>query len=520
MPISFGKLDFKVVASMEKSKVLPDPEVPFRILIMGDFCGRENRGLSESDDALAIRQPVEIDRDNLDEVIAKLSPEIKLPLSDKDRLSIDIGFNELDDFHPDRLYERLEIFQGLRDTKGLLNDPRILEKAKKVIMRGPDSEAESHKLEPEKEKNTVSKENATVQTAGLLDRVLAESEGQQKGARPSSDTAGWNAFLRKIVEPHLVPADDPEQIEMVATVDAASAALMNTILHHPDFQAIEAAWRAVHFLVSRIETDIQLKLFLLDLSKSELAADLTSVEDLRSTGIYKLLVEQTAATFGAEPWSVLAGNYTFDHTRKDAELLGRIAKIGRQAGAPFIAAAHPHLLGCESLAECPEPNDWKMQIDTEDGRAWEALRRLPEASHIGLVLPGFSLRLPYGADTDPTESIEFEEMPDTPTHSHYLWGNPSYACVLLLAKGFSKYGWDFRPGIVQDIDGLPVYICQEDGEVRIKPCAEVLLTEHAAEIMLEKGLMPLLCFKNQDKIRLARFQSVTDPVSHLAGRWS
>jgi type VI secretion system protein ImpC len=519
-PISFGELDAKIAASLEDSKGMPDPETPFRILILGDFSGRENRGSSEFDDGPAGRQPVELDRDNLDEVIAKLSPEINLPLDDKAIHTVIIGFKELDDFHPDRLYERLEIFQDLRNARGLLDDPRTFEKALQIIRSGAGTETGSDRLAPADEKNTAAKESATVQADDLLDRVLSESECQVKAASASPDTAEWNAFLRKIVKPHLVPDDDPEQVELAATVDAASAGLMDTILHHPDFQAIEAAWRAVHFLVSRLETDILLKLYLLDISKTELSADLTSTEDLRSTATYKFLVERAAETFGGVPWAVLAGNYTFDHTRKDAELLGRMAKIAKKAGAPFIAAAHSHLLGCESLAESPEPNDWEMQSDAEDGSAWGALRRLPEASYLGLALPGFLLRLPYGVNTDPIEYFEFEEMPNVSTHSHYLWANPCYACVFLLALGFSKYGWDLRPGIIKDVDGLPIYVCQKEGEARIKPCAEVLLIEQTAEIIMEKGLMPLISFKDQAKVRLARFQSLADPVTHLAGRWS
>ena len=157
--------------------------------------------------------------------------------------------------------------------------------------------------------------------------------------------------------------------------------------------------------------------------------------------------------------------------------------------------------------------------DTEGNRAWEAMRKLPEASYLGLALPRFLLRLPYGADTDPTERFEFEEMEASPEHNHYLWGNPALACAYLLAQAFSQDGWDLRPGIVQEIENLPLHVYREQGESRITPCAEVLLTEQAAEKILDKGLIPLLSFKNQDRIRLARFQSLTDPPSPLVGAW-
>ncbi len=213
------------------------------------------------------------------------------------------------------------------------------------------------------------------------------------------------------------------------------------------------------------------------------------------------------------------GNYIFDEIREDVELLGRMAKIASHAGAPFISAASAHILGCESLAETPDPDDWQRQTNEEGSQAWEALRKFPQASYVGLALPRFLLRLPYGQDTDPVEEFDFEEMDADPNHEDYLWGNPCFACVCLLAQVFSRYGWNLRLGVIQDIEGLPLHIYKEQGESKVKPCAEVVLTERAAEIILDNGLMPLLSFRNQDTIRLARFQSLADPLTHLAGRW-
>ena len=241
---------------------------------------------------------------------------------------------------------------------------------------------------------------------------------------------------------------------------------------------------------------------------------------MRSTGIYKLLAEQTVETFGGKPWTVLAGNYIFDNSHEDAELLGSIAKIAKAFGAPFISSVNDKVLGCESLAETPDTDDWQRLYGAEESQAWEALRKLPDAAYLGLALPRFLLRLPYGADTDPIEQFDFEEMSANPDHNDYLWGNPCFACVYLLAKAFTHHGWNLRPGIIQDIEGLPLYIYKENGESVVKPCAEVALTERAAEIILDKGIMPLLCFRNQDNIRLARFQSIADPLTSLAGRWS
>jgi type VI secretion system protein ImpC len=307
---------------------------------------------------------------------------------------------------------------------------------------------------------------------------------------------------------------------MIEATDAAIGEMMRRILHHPDFQALEAAWRGLGFLVSRLETDEKVELHILDASKEELMTDLSASDDLRSTGLHRWLVEQTVETPGGEPWALVVGVYTFGLSSEDAPALGRIAKIAVQAGAPFLAEASPHLVGCESLAETPDPESWNRSLEKEAAAAWEALRKLPEASYIGLVLPRMLLRLPYGSDTEPAETFEFEEMPEAAKHDAYLWASPVFACAYVLGETISLHGWDFSGVTMPDIEGLPIHVYRERDESHAKPCAEVTLTEEAVRIILERGVMPLVSFKNQDKVRLARLQSLRDPAAFLAGRWS
>jgi type VI secretion system protein ImpC len=184
-----------------------------------------------------------------------------------------------------------------------------------------------------------------------------------------------------------------------------------------------------------------------------------------------------------------------------------------------LAAANPHLLGCESLAETPDPDDWRFEEDAGVREAWHSLRALPEAAYVGLALPRFLLRLPYGPDTEPVELFDFDEMPGEPVHEQYLWGNPAMACASLLGQEFSESGWAMRPGTLQEIGGLPIHVHTSGEERKTTPCAEVVLTERAAEAILDKGIMPLLSFKGRDTVRLARFQSMADPPTRLAGRW-
>jgi len=512
-PFDLGEVQLDVTAGDERLEHAAEADPPFRIAIIGDFSGRAPRGFGAK---LADRRAVLVDRDNFDQVLAKLCPQIELPL---DGESLVLHFTELDDFHPDRIFQRATIFQRLRQMRDLVADaetfPQVL-----AQMGLPAAVPPAAPPKPETQSRVTSADVEQFVRGDLLEQAVAETQNQPAERRPARAPDELRAFVQRVVEPHLVARADPRQAEMMTALDRATSAQMRALLHVPDFQALESAWRALLFVVRRVETSDRLKLYLLDVSKAEMAADLAAAEDLRSTGMYKLLVEQTVGTPGAEPWALLAANYTFEPTRQDVELLGRLAKIAHGAEAPLLAAASPRVLGCEAVADLPHPEDWKPPANSEDTRAWGALRRLPEASYAGLALPRFLLRLPYGKETDPAELFDFEEMPRPPAHEDYLWGNPAFACAALLAQSFSKEGWQMRPGRIREIDGLALHAYQENGESYLKPCAEVLLTEDAAEKILDQGVMPLATLKGRDAARLIRFQSIADPPRALAGRWS
>jgi len=510
-PISFGELDFKIVASVEETRGKPEPETPFRIAILGDFSGRAHRGIVDT--KIANRKPLLVDRDNINDVMKKLGVEINLQIL-KGFPPVNIKFSEMDDFHPDSLFEKLEIFEALRDTREGIKDPLLFAS----IVKDSNATLEPAETPAPEDVDKNLKKIFPETTEDLLSQVIEETESNPLGESKGRGTE-FDRYVEKIVKPHLVPDIEPQQTKIIEAVDSAAGELMRMVLHHLDFQAMESAWRSVYFLVSRLETDEKLKLYLIDISKDELAADLSKTDDLRTTDTFKLLVEQTVETFGGEPWALLAGSYSFNNTVYDAAILGRMAKIAKSAGAPFITAAEDSMLGCESLANTPRPENWTQSVDEQSRDAWHTLRKMPEAAYLGLALPRFILRPPYGEDTDAIDSFEFEEMPDASIHSFYLWGNPSVACALLLGQSFSRSGWDLQPGAVLDIDGLPLHVYKEGGESMIKPCAEVVFTEQAAETIIEKGIMPLLSFKSQDMARLARFQSIADPPTGLNGRW-
>jgi type VI secretion system protein ImpC len=478
----------------------PEPDAPFRILVIGDFSGRENRHVVKP---LSGRQPVSIDTDNFDDVLSAMQAELKLPDSAEAGKSVDLSFSKMEDFHPDRLFELVSVFGAARQLRGRLLNPATFEAAARELggatASGPAASSSSPASPPTEEES----ESETLQ------RLLGKGRGPTQPAAPATGGVDVNAFIKNIVAPHVIPDTKPQQAALTAVVDDAIGKQMRGILHHPDLQALESAWRGLDFLVRNLELNESLQAYVLDATREELGQDLAA-DDLSHTAAYNLFVEQTVGTPGGQPWATVVGNYTFEQTCADADLLARMGAIADRAGAPFIAAAGSNFLDARGVGRT---------ASDADKEAWESLRRLPTAAWLGLALPRFLLRLPYGKNTDAIDRFDFEENPVPPKHDCYLWGNPALGCAWLLGQSFAQSGWEFSPGDNLEMGGLPLHVYKEDGESKMTPCAEVWLSDTDYEGLLGRGLMPFFSIRGRDAVRLARFQSICTPAAVLRGRW-
>jgi type VI secretion system protein ImpC len=315
-------------------------------------------------------------------------------------------------------------------------------------------------------------------------------------------------------------APSAKQAELIAKVDDATSDQMRALLASPEFKQLEATWKGLDFLVRRLETGEQLKIFVADVTKEEVVSDLRASEELGESGTYHLIVDRTVGTPGSKLWSALAGIYEFEDSVEDIEALGRMARLAALAGAPFLAGGTAHLAGVEAIHENPDPDDWDRPLAADVEAAWKALRRLPEARYLAVALPRFLTRLPYGKKSNPAERFQFEEMPNGSQHEAYCWACSSILCAAALARGFEELGWNLRPAGAVDLDGLPMHVYKEDGESVVKPCAEVLLVDRAADRITDAGLVPIQSFKGGDTVRVRGITAVASPTTPIAGRWS
>jgi type VI secretion system protein ImpC len=447
---------------------------PLRIAILGDFGGQPGDAESKSSG------PLLVDCDNFDEVFARLGVTLDLPPNEKRPWEIKLQFRKLEDFHPEQLLPRLNFLGQLVELRAKLGQPATMDAAAKELQEilkiggGP----------AETTPPPVSQESTEEMLARLLQRPASEP------AKTSSTAGLANRLIQQIVGPN-VPSTHPQHSQLLALTEAELATRLKAILHDNDFQALEATWRGLDFLIRNITGEV--KVSVINLSKNELAGMLAG-EDFAKSKIYKQLEKIDPA--------VVLGIYTFGP--EDYALLTNIARLAQANRISFVAGASPHLVGCDSFASQPDPDDWK-EDSADELKGFEMLRRTPEAARLGLAMPRFLLRQPYGKGSDPIETFPFEEMSTKPTHDSYLWGNPAFLCGLLIADAFAAEDADLDLEDLSgggEIGGLPVHKFTSEGETEVKPCAEAWLSERAAAAILRHGIIPILSIQSRDAVQV------------------
>jgi hypothetical protein len=468
----------------------------FRIALMGDFSGRAARGEVGIGPDLAARRPIKLDVDTIDKVIAGFATTLVLPIGKKGD-GIEVALSSIDDLHPDELFGKVAMFEELVALKRRL--------ASGATAKGAAAELRDwgktfgRKVHPPARKSAG---NAVPADRKLSDfaKLVGGKAARKAAASPVDD------LMQRIVGPYIQALPDPDAAAMQDAAEEALAGAMRLVLHHPEFQSVEAQWRMLDLITRSVETDSKLDIVLYDISAEELAADLAAVEDLTQSGLCELLVEGTPD--GKGRFSAVCGLYTFEETPPHAEILGRIAKVCAHVNAPFFAAIGPDFLDTGLDDRHPLV-----------AQAWDALRALPEAGFVGLASPRFLLRRPYGAKTDPVYEFDFEEFSEAEGLSGMLWANPVALVVILLAQSFRKAGPSMGLGQVMSLGGMPyIYVKDRHGDQVALPCTERNLTQAKTQATIQRGYMPVISVKGRDELRLGSFLSLAGAT--ILGPWA
>ncbi|MBX3410438.1 MAG: type VI secretion system contractile sheath large subunit [Phycisphaeraceae bacterium] len=374
------------------------------------------------------------------------------------------------------------------------------------------------------------------------------SESQAQGANLASVTLEGNALdelLRKEFKPKTSSAQEAieravktlaehalegvatisddaiKSIEsIIAAIDQKLTAQVNAIIHHADFQQLESSWRGLAHLVNNTETDETLKIRVLNISKKDLAKTVAKFKGAAwdQSPLFKKLYEEEYGMPGGQPYGALIGDYYFDHTPPDIEMLSGIAQISAAAHCPFISAASPSTMNMESWQELSNPRDLTKIFGGAEHAAWRSLRESEDAKYIGLTMPRVLARVPYGAKSNPVEEFAFEEDTEGAKHDKFTWMNAAYAMGVNINRSFKSYGWCARIRGTESggmVEGLPVHsFPTDDGGTDMKCPSEIAITDRREAELAKNGFMPLSHYKNSDYSVFMGAQSLHKPAEY------
>jgi type VI secretion system protein ImpC len=368
----------------------------------------------------------------------------------------------------------------------------------------------------------------TTAQASSLDLLLSVADKMN----PASDEARKEIqdSVKKLVglilaDHDIISKDSPDALDkierVIAEIDRKLTAQMNLIIHHEKFQKLEGSWRGLHHLVSNTETSDMLKIKVFNVSKSELARSFKgkSVAGWDQTDIFKKIYEEEYGTPGGQPFGVLIGDYEFGPSAQDVQVLRGMSKVAATAHAPFIASANAELLDMQSWTELNNSRDLRKAIDTKNHMAWNSLREDEDSRYLGLTMPRFLSRVPYGSKTEPLDAFDFEEETDGSDHSKYCWSNAAYAFGANINRAFYQNGWTTQirgleaGGIVEN---LPCHVFPtDDGGLDAKCPTEIAITDRREKELSDIGIIPLSHYRNTDYACFFGAQSLKKPTQYL-----
>ncbi|MBN3761806.1 type VI secretion system contractile sheath large subunit [Burkholderia sp. Ac-20365] len=367
----------------------------------------------------------------------------------------------------------------------------------------------------------VQQTEGTLEMSDFANLLQKEFKPKSDKAKEAVETAVRTLAEQALRDTAVISNDVLATIEsLIAQIDKKLSDQINLIIHSEEFQKVESAWRGLHYLVNNTETDETLKIRVMNISKGELHKTLKKYKGTAwdQSPFFKKLYEEEYGQFGGEPYGSLVADYYFDNSGPDVDLLTQMAKISAAAHAPFISAADPSVMLMDSWQELANPRDLTKIFQTPEHAAWRSLRESEDSRYIGLAMPRFLARAPYGAKTNPVEEFDFEEDTAGADSSKYTWANAAYAMATNINRSFKMYGWCSRIRGIESggaVEGLPVHsFPTDDGGVDMKCPTEIAISDRREAELAKNGFMPLVHKKNSDFAAFIGAQSLHKPAEY------
>jgi type VI secretion system protein ImpC len=349
----------------------------------------------------------------------------------------------------------------------------------------------------------------------LLDEMLAGCSVKRADVRYPDVERGLREILDLVVVAgrELGDIDRPLVDLLISEIDLKMSRQIDEILHHPTFQRLEAAWRGLKFALERIDFRENTRVEFVNCSKEDLLADFEDTPEVPKSGLYKLVYSAEFGQFGGKPVAAIFSNYDFGPGPQDILLLQKCASVATMAHAPFFATAAPQFFGLKNYLNIPNLKDLHALFEGPQYTKYNAFRDTEDARYVGLLLPRFLLRLPYGPGTVPVKAFNYEEDV-VGNHEAYCWGAPAYAFSTRLAESFARYRWCLNiigPTSGGTVDGMVLHQYEAMGHLQTKIPTEIMLTERREWELAEEGFIGFTYRKDSDNACFFSANSVQRP---------
>ncbi|MBJ6724528.1 type VI secretion system contractile sheath large subunit [Geomonas sp. Red875] len=351
--------------------------------------------------------------------------------------------------------------------------------------------------------------------SSLLEHILRTTRVEPEHEAYAVTKRGVEALVTLMLEPGREEVKPSKAVLdcAIAEIDRKLSEQLDEILHHEAFQKLESAWRSLAFLVDRTDFRENNRIELLNVTKEELQDDFEDAPEVMKTALYQTVYSAEYGQFGGKPFGAIVGNFEFGPGPQDVKLLQNMAAVAAMAHAPFLAGVAPQFFGCDDFTTLPNLKDVASILEGPQYAKWQAFRETEDARYVGLALPRFLLRLPFGAATDPVRAFDYEEAV-TDSHQRYCWGNAAFAFATRLSESFANFRWCANiigpqgGGAVHD---LPLHQYEALGALQTKIPTEVLISERREFELAEEGFIALTMRKGSDNAAFFSANSVQKP---------
>lgn len=299
----------------------------------------------------------------------------------------------------------------------------------------------------------------------------------------------------------------------IAMVDHIVSLQLDEILHHDEFQALESLWRSAAYVVGQCELRANSQIELLDVSQTELLEDFKDASDLTQSGLYQQVYTQEYDSPGGEPFAAIITPFTFTASHQDMTLLHACAQVAARTHCPFLAAVGPEFFHKQTIDEVVNIEDLATYLDRAEFIRWHQFRDSEVSRYVGLTLPNFLLRLPYG-EQNPVREFHYQERVFADLAKDYLWGSATYPLAVNLLKSFRDHGWCVNirgPEGGGKVSQLLLHEYDLECGRLTKIPTQCLISETCELALAELGFIPLSYYKGSDAACYFSVNSVQKP---------